>query len=201
MGYDIFGRRPSRSEGRLFLANEARWQPLVKLLDSLCPAETAGCDGWLYNDGAGLDADGAARLARRLEALQATGEVDKYCREQNARYRAFNGPGKALTEEDASAMFRRHFERLGLDDAEIRDRLRALKGADFPATQLSDLSGVEVALEPPEIGEEEIGQVARAIFSIRPKTPADVDDSAPVRPETVEDFRQFLAASGGFSIY
>jgi hypothetical protein len=72
----------------IFVCSISWWPPLVKLLTDLCPEETRACETWLYNEGDGLDAEDAKRLARRLETLAAEGAVDAYCREQNARAEA-----------------------------------------------------------------------------------------------------------------
>jgi hypothetical protein len=66
MGFDLLGQRPTSLEGKVWMANWACWGELLDLLRALCPSEMAACPYWDANDGQGLDADGAARLARKI---------------------------------------------------------------------------------------------------------------------------------------
>ncbi|HEY4809159.1 MAG TPA: hypothetical protein VIH81_15645 [Roseiarcus sp.] len=82
MGFDIYGKAPTSAEGKYFRRNAWRWPHLVRLLVDLCPEETRGWEGWLYNEGDGLDAVDARNLARRLEELSTQGVIEAYCRDR-----------------------------------------------------------------------------------------------------------------------
>lgn len=78
MGYDIFGRKPTAPEGEYFRRNIWRWPPIVAMCRRLAPGESKGCKDWEFNDGRGLNAADALRLAKRLEGLLADGTIGAY---------------------------------------------------------------------------------------------------------------------------
>jgi hypothetical protein len=82
MGFDVCGKAPTSAEGKYFGRNVSGWPLLVQLLLDLCPEEARGCEGWLYNDGDGLEAVDARNLARRLEELRTQGVIEAYCRDR-----------------------------------------------------------------------------------------------------------------------
>ena len=86
MGMDVFGRAPTAPIGEYFRRNMWGWGPLAGLVTELCPAETAPCTDWHHNDGQGLDAEGAAKLAAKLEALRDSGEIAARCDKYNGWY-------------------------------------------------------------------------------------------------------------------
>lgn len=66
MGMDVRGKAPTAPEGEYFRRNTLNWAPLVDCVMALCPEETAPRRGWNYNNGDGLDTDGAAASPRNL---------------------------------------------------------------------------------------------------------------------------------------
>jgi hypothetical protein len=101
MGFDVCGKAPTSAEGKYFTRNVSGWPYLVQLLVDLCPEEARGCEGWLYNDGNGLEAADATNLARRLEELRNQGVIEAYCRDRGE----MTGPTPELM-----ALFHRQFE-------------------------------------------------------------------------------------------
>jgi hypothetical protein len=81
MGYDIFGQNPTAPEGEYYRSNIWYWPPFVAMCRRLAPRESKGCKGWTVNDGHGLNAANALRLANRLEELLADGTIAAYIEE------------------------------------------------------------------------------------------------------------------------
>ena len=84
MGMDVFGRKPTAPEGEYFRRNVWRWRPLAQLCEDVAPTITAACEHWHSNDGDGLDAGGAAKLAERLQQLFVDGSVAAYVKYRDA---------------------------------------------------------------------------------------------------------------------
>ena len=84
MGMDVFGRKPTSPEGEYFRRNVWGWHPLAQLCERAAPYITADCEHWHSNDGDGLDASGAAKLAERLQLLIADGSVAAYVKRRDA---------------------------------------------------------------------------------------------------------------------
>ena len=89
MGMDIVGVKPSTKEGEYFRNNLWWWRPLwdycANVADDLIDEETY--TGGHYNDGVGLDADGARALGMRLlEEIQSgrTAEFEQRYRQEVA---------------------------------------------------------------------------------------------------------------------
>jgi hypothetical protein len=78
MGYDIFGKKPTAPEGEYFRRNIWYWPPLVAMCRRLAPRESKGCKGWEVNEGHGLNAADALRLANRLAELLDDGTIAHY---------------------------------------------------------------------------------------------------------------------------
>lgn len=64
------------------------WRPLARMLCALWPEITARCTYWQSNDGDGLNALYAAKLAKALETALKDGTVADYIEARNARHRA-----------------------------------------------------------------------------------------------------------------
>ncbi len=78
MGYDIYGKKPTAPEGEYYRSNIWYWPPFVAMCRRLAPRESKGCKGWEVNDGHGLNAADALRLANRLDELLADGTIAAY---------------------------------------------------------------------------------------------------------------------------
>lgn len=84
MGMDVYGKNPTAEVGEYFRRNVWGWHPLWDLASVLAPdlIDDELLKTGHYNDGAGMDADGAKALAKRLrESLDngvATSHVDQF---------------------------------------------------------------------------------------------------------------------------
>ena len=78
MGYDIYGKKPTAPEGEYYRSNIWYWPPFVAMCRRLAPRESKGCKGWELNEGRGLNAADALRLANRLDELLADGTIAAY---------------------------------------------------------------------------------------------------------------------------
>jgi hypothetical protein len=90
----------------------------------------AACPCWNTNDGQGLDADGAARLARKITQLIATGALDRYSRaidprdsltDEELRERSLAGVCDGITDTEQLALLRSLF---APTDEALRERGR-----------------------------------------------------------------------------
>jgi hypothetical protein len=84
MGMDVFGEQPTSKQGEYFRRNVWGWTPLAEFICDKCEEEAQACKEWHVNNGDGLDASGALRLADRLEALIADGSAARYVAERDA---------------------------------------------------------------------------------------------------------------------
>ena len=184
MGYDIFGKSPVSVEGKYFCRSIWQWPPLVQLIVDLCPEEAQTCPGWLYNDGGGLEADDATKLAKRLEMLVTEGAIDAYCRKQNAAAQAMLD----VARERHSEFDIHRGKSTGERDDRMRDYDQVTIGVDGETTMTGYF---------PDDDEQAITAAAAAVFSIRPS----LAGAFPVTPADVEEFMRFAGASGGFSIW
>src|SRR3954453_4022536 len=78
MGMDVIGQDPTSKAGKYFARNWWGWTPLAEMACTLCPKEAAGCRGWYYNDGDGLDSAEASALAEALRVKLTEGAVGAY---------------------------------------------------------------------------------------------------------------------------
>ena len=83
MGMDVYGNAPTTKEGEYFRRNIWGWHPLAVVVQTLAPAITRPCVNWHSNDGDGLDAEGATKLADALEAAIADGRAGSACQIAN----------------------------------------------------------------------------------------------------------------------
>jgi hypothetical protein len=87
---DVSGKAPSSEVGEYFRANLWWWRPLWDYCRQVSPeivTETVHRDG-SFNDGAGLDAEHAAKLAEALRAEIASGDAASYIEEYEAERKA-----------------------------------------------------------------------------------------------------------------
>ncbi|WP_081349487.1 hypothetical protein [Mycobacteroides chelonae] len=107
MGMDVFGVSPANETGQYFRNNVWWWRPLADFICERYPEVAAGCAYWQSNDGDGLDAEGAQKLARLIRDDLATGFVNDYERDYIIKMEAMpdetceycNGTGKRETKE------------------------------------------------------------------------------------------------------
>lgn len=83
MGMDVIGRNPSKDAGKYFRNNVWWWHPLWEYCHRVAPEICEGVLGH-SNDGDGLPADGARKLAAELRAELAAGRTEKYAAEHEA---------------------------------------------------------------------------------------------------------------------
>lgn len=77
MGMDVYGNNPISEKGEYFRNNVWWWRPLWDFCEEVAPELTQGVSGH-YNDGDGLDEEGAKALANILTISLAEGVVDTY---------------------------------------------------------------------------------------------------------------------------
>lgn len=80
MGMDVFGVSPKTQTGEYFRNNVWWWRSLWEYCCQVAPEITSGVSGQT-NDGEGLDADGAAELARRLREEISSGRCAEFATE------------------------------------------------------------------------------------------------------------------------
>ncbi len=89
MGMDVFGISPTSETGEYFRRNVWGWHPLAEYIVSQGPEEIVSkCECWHSNDGDGLDAENAARLAEWLEASVKDGKAAAYAAIRDAELAA-----------------------------------------------------------------------------------------------------------------
>jgi hypothetical protein len=77
MGMDVYGNNPISEKGEYFRNNVWWWRPLWDFCEEIAPELTQGVNGH-YNDGDGLDEEGAKALANILTISLSEGVVDTY---------------------------------------------------------------------------------------------------------------------------
>ncbi len=75
MGMDLSGKNAKTDAGVYFRRNVWGWHALAKLVCKLAPHITCHCRRWHTNDGDGLNATNAKRLAVALDVALASGKV------------------------------------------------------------------------------------------------------------------------------
>src|SRR5215470_5091886 len=78
MGMAVCGNKPTNRTGAYFEAAGRQWLPLAEMSRHFAPEVCAACKYWDSNNGDGLDADGARRLAVALEQAVVAGQIDAY---------------------------------------------------------------------------------------------------------------------------
>lgn len=80
---DVYGRAPKSEKGEYFRNNVWYWRPLWDYCEHIAPTVVEGVSGH-YNDGDGLDEDGAQELSRILMISLSDGTCETYEKEYNA---------------------------------------------------------------------------------------------------------------------
>ena len=90
MGFDLYGEAPAAKDGGYFRNNVWWWRPLWQYVCNACPGVLTKRDGneGCHNNGHLISATKAQRIAQRLRALLASGDVKRYERQYRARLRA-----------------------------------------------------------------------------------------------------------------
>jgi len=83
MGMDVYGKQPTNETGEYFRRSVWGWHPLWDLLTALVPGLGEKVSKGHYNDGDGLDAEGATALADTLQELLDSGAVTEYIEKRN----------------------------------------------------------------------------------------------------------------------
>lgn len=84
MGFDLYGKSPTAPEGEYFRRNVWGWHPLAQYVQRVAPAITAPCEYWHTNEGDGLRAYNASRLAILLEDELIFGNAERYVAKRDA---------------------------------------------------------------------------------------------------------------------
>ena len=157
MGMDVYGKAPTADVGRYFRNNVWWWHPLWDYVETVAPHLTEGVSG-RYNDGDGLNAAAADRLAAILSAELDSGRATCYAAERDAAI------------------------------ATMPDQPCSLCGGTGTR---SDLLARERGWDTPH-GCNGCGGTGQ----VRPH-----EESYGFSVENVADFRDFVAASGGFEVW
>jgi hypothetical protein len=80
MGMDVYGKKPTTEEGKYFCNNAWSWRPLASYACEVAPDITSKCRYWQSNDGDGLNAHDAGKLADRLQQEIDSGRTASYAR-------------------------------------------------------------------------------------------------------------------------
>src|SRR5215475_13128672 len=83
MSMAVCGNNPSSKTGEYFEAPGLLWLPLAQISRHFAPEVCRACKYWDSNDGDGLDANGARRLAATLEQALVAGKIDAYLAERD----------------------------------------------------------------------------------------------------------------------
>lgn len=170
MGMDVFGKDPTDEVGKYFRRNVWGWRPLADFIIENSPIIAAKCEHWHSNDGDGLDADDARRLADHLDQMVADGTAEVYVTQRDADLAALSMERCELCEGTG---IRR--DRVGIEHGQI-ERL-----IETPGHKRQGQRGWCNACD--DTGERE--PWARSYF-------LEIDD--------IREFAAFARASGGFEI-
>lgn len=83
MGMDVYGNAPTAEVGEYFRRSVWGWHPLWDLVEDVCPWVLKAVPGGHYNDGEGLDAQQALRLADELAEMLADKTITRYIEKRN----------------------------------------------------------------------------------------------------------------------
>lgn len=95
MGMDVYGKNPTTEVGRYFRNSVWWWHGLAEFIEDHYPELAEACTYWHTNDGDGLDAVDAAKLADAIEQDYAAGVIDQHEAAFRARREAI--PKEACT--------------------------------------------------------------------------------------------------------
>jgi len=171
MGMDVMGKQPKNEAGKYFRNNCWWWRPLAAYVQHIAPEITSACKYWQSNDGDGLDAEGAEKLAKEIFTSIEDGRAAAYISIYQAEIAALPNEGCDLC---GSTGVR--------DDAVGRD-------LGMPTRRIM------------EEGHPRQGETGwcNACDGKGWKPPSAA--SYPISLENIKDFAGFLESCGGFQIF
>lgn len=92
MGMDVYGKNAKNETGEYFRRSVWGWRPLAEYITEVHPDIAAGCRYWQTNDGDGLDAGQALRLAVLLDEDLRTGRAVAYVDQRDAHLKDLGRP-------------------------------------------------------------------------------------------------------------
>lgn len=170
MGMDVYGKNPTNEVGEYFRNNVWWWRPLADYACYIAPETTAACKHWHTNDGDGLDADGAATLAKELKASIDDGRAESYIKIRDAELSAM--PSQVCTYCKGTGV-----RRDGVGESMA-----------MPTKKIETVGH-------PRHGELGWCNACDGIGSVRPH-----DTHYPLDIDNIKNFAAFLEACGGFEI-
>lgn len=171
MGMDVIGKHPVSERGEYFRNNVWWWRPLWNYCEHVAPELCADVSGHM-NDGDGLDADGARRLAETLFFEIDSGRTEEYRTAYYARL---------------SRLPRKQCEYCG--------------GTGVRTDQVGVDNGMPEQVLEPEM-QALVGRERGWCNACQGEGKVDHwDTNYPFEVENVREFAEFLAESGGFQIF
>ena len=171
MGMDVMGLEPSSERGEYFRNNVWYWRPLWDYCLTVAPELCADVEGH-FNDGDGLDEEGALELAAILRRELKNGNTEKYKEAYYAELALIPRQDCDLCNATGIRSDEVGIE-MGMPKKELSPEMQMLTGRTHGWCNACD------------------GEGRRADF--RTEYPFDVDN--------VREFAEFLAESGGFAIH
>lgn len=173
MGMDVYGKNPTSERGGYFRNNVWYWRPLW---DYVCQVGAEIIDEELaeyghYNDGAGLEEDGATELARVLAEELESGRTAIYERKNNEYLASL--PREACQWCNATGIRTDEVGiQYGMPERELEPEVQILTGRTHGSCN-----------------------ACRGVGTVE-----SFEANYPFTTDNVREFAQFLADSGGFSI-
>lgn len=128
MGMDVVGKKPTGAAGEYFRNNMWYWRPLWDWCMHIAPELLAEVNGH-YNDGEGLDADGAAQLARIIRSHIDDGRAQQAIDQFNQAKAEVDRQDCNLCDATGIRTDQVGID-LGMPDKELEESLRILLGRD-----------------------------------------------------------------------
>lgn len=126
MGMDVYGTNPKNETGEYFRRNVWGWRPLWDYcVDNY--EDLVGKVSGHYNDGDGLDNDGALELARRIKADLADGKASDYIEKRNSYLAGLERPACEICKGTGIRDDKVGVEN-GMPDQELSPEMKILTG-------------------------------------------------------------------------
>lgn len=170
MGMDVYGKAPKSDKGEYFRNNVWWWRPLWDYVNTVAPSLVDGVSGH-YNDGDGLDGEGAERLSQILMISLSDGTCEAY--EKQYRKELSELPNETCEQCDGTGIRTDNVgKEHGMDVKALSDDLASVLGRTTGWCNGCD------------------GQGWKPNWATH----------YPFSQDNVREFAEFLAESGGFSI-